>query len=103
MNSSNSRPGSELKLESWIDNKFKNRKTPPKAKNLIAKLKEAKHLNIKDGTIEYTLSSQNSASCLRSFRDSETLSPSIPTLGEIHDPPESLKVIGKILKHGLKY
>ena len=53
------RPGKESKLESWIDNKFKNRKTPPKAKNLIAKLKQAQHLSIKDGTIEYTLNSRN--------------------------------------------
>ncbi|MGA0369333.1 MAG: PIN domain-containing protein [Kiritimatiellia bacterium] len=49
------RPSSEKSLLSWINNIFQNRKTPPKAENLIKKLKAAKLLTIQDGKVTYTL------------------------------------------------
>jgi hypothetical protein len=49
-----SRPGSQAKLESWIANKFNNRKTPPVPANLIKRLQQAHCLKIKEGKVEYT-------------------------------------------------
>ncbi len=53
------RPGSEVSLEKWIQNKFEKRKNPPKPENLIKKFQQAGVITVRNQKLNYSLEAGN--------------------------------------------